>query len=96
MTLRRHNPGELLDRTLITNQRLASTVLGEHHYNGHRPHRTFGHAASLRPLPRWTTREANTVRRGGAGGLGGAPGTGYPPAVPAWHRPWLCRRSHAA
>jgi len=80
---------ELLDRILVINQRHAATVLSEYqqHYNSHRPHRTLGQAAPLRPLPERTTSEANTVRRGGAGGLGGAPGTGYPPAVPAWHRP---------
>src|SRR5690242_1570033 len=44
---------ELLDRTLIINQRHAITVLGEyqHHYNSHRPHRTLVQAAPLRPLP---------------------------------------------
>ena len=48
---------ELLDRTLIINQRHAITVLGEyqHHYNSHRPHRTLGQAAPLRPLPQRTT-----------------------------------------
>jgi putative transposase len=56
---------ELLDRTLIINQRHATTVLGEYqqHYNSHRPHRTLGQAAPLRPLPERTTSEANTVRR---------------------------------
>jgi hypothetical protein len=56
---------ELLDRTLIINQRHATTVLGEyqHHYNSHRPHRTLGQAAPLRPLPRRATSETITVRR---------------------------------
>ena len=56
---------ELLDRTLIINHRHAATVLAEyqHHYNNHRPHRTLGQAAPLRPLPQRTTSEANTVRR---------------------------------
>jgi putative transposase len=60
-TLRR----ELLDRILIINQRHAATMLREcqHHYNTHRPHRTLGQAAPLRPLPRCTTSEVNTVRR---------------------------------
>src|SRR5204863_5267502 len=37
---------ELLDRTLIINQRHATTVLSEYqcHYNSHRPHRTLGQA----------------------------------------------------
>jgi putative transposase len=63
---------ELLDRTLIINQRHATTVLGEyqHHYNSHRPHRTLGQAAPLRPLPRRARRETNTVqRRARLGGL---------------------------
>ena len=44
---------ELLDRILIINQRHAAAVLHEfeHHYNGHRPHRTLGQAAPSRPLP---------------------------------------------
>ena len=56
---------ELLDRTLIINQRHAATVLGEyqHDYNSHRPHRALGQAAPLRPLPQRTTSETNTVRR---------------------------------
>ena len=56
---------ELLDRTLIINQRHAEAVLGEyaHHYNSHRPHRTLGQAAPLRPLPQPTTSDTNIVRR---------------------------------
>jgi putative transposase len=56
---------ELLDRILIINQRHAAAVLAEyqHHYNSHRPHRTLGHAAPLRPLPQRTTSEMNIVRR---------------------------------
>ena len=56
---------ELLDRILIINQRHAATVLGEyqHHYNSHRPHRTLGQAAPLRPLPQRTTSDSNTIRR---------------------------------
>jgi hypothetical protein len=56
---------ELLGRTLIINQRHAITVLTAYaeHYNSHRPHRTLGQAAPLRPLPQPTTSETNTVRR---------------------------------
>jgi transposase InsO family protein len=56
---------ELLDRTLVINQRYAVAVLGayEHHYNSHRSHRSLGQAAPLRPLPQPTTNAANTVRR---------------------------------
>ena len=48
-TLRR----ELLDRTLICNQRHLVMVLREYEdfYNTHRPHRTLKQAAPLRPLP---------------------------------------------
>jgi putative transposase len=63
---------ELLDRTLIINQRHAITVIGEyqHHYNSHRPHRTLGQAAPLRPLPQRTTSGTHTVqRRDRLGGL---------------------------
>jgi putative transposase len=44
---------ELLDRTLIWNQRhlLHSLREFEHFYNEHRPHRTLQAAAPLRPLP---------------------------------------------
>jgi len=44
---------ELLDRTLIWNQRHLMTVLREYEdfYNTHRPHRTLHQAAPLRPLP---------------------------------------------
>ena len=54
---------ELLDRILIINQRHAAAVLAqyEHHYNTHRPHRTLGQAAPLRPLPQPTTSETNTI-----------------------------------
>jgi transposase InsO family protein len=56
---------ELLDRTLIINQRRASAALRvyEQHYNSHRPHRTLGQAAPLRPLPQRTTSHPNTVQR---------------------------------
>ena len=63
---------ELLDRTMIINQRHAATVLAEyqHHYNNHRPHRALGQAAPLRPLPQPTTNDPNTVhRRDRLGGL---------------------------
>jgi putative transposase len=44
---------ELLDRTLIWNQRHLMMVLREYEdfYNSHRPHRSLGQAAPLRPLP---------------------------------------------
>jgi len=56
---------ELLDRMLIVNQRHAAAVLREyeHHYNGHRPHRSLGQAAPLRPLADRTRTEINNVRR---------------------------------
>ena len=56
---------ELLDRILIVNQRHAAAVLHqyEQHYNDHRPHRTLGQAAPLRPLPQRTKNDASTVRR---------------------------------
>jgi putative transposase len=44
---------ELLDRTLVWNQRHLMTVLREYEdfYNTHRPHRALSRAAPLRPLP---------------------------------------------
>ena len=56
---------ELLGRILIINWRHAAAVLRtyEHHYNAHRPHRTLGQAAPLRPLPQPTTSATNTIRR---------------------------------
>jgi putative transposase len=44
---------ELLDRTLIWNQRHLMTVLREYEdsCNTHRPHRTLNQAGPLRPLP---------------------------------------------
>ena len=56
---------ELLDRILIISQRHAAAVLTEYveHYNSHRPHRTLGQAAPLRPLPRRTRSATTGVRR---------------------------------
>jgi putative transposase len=56
---------ELLDRLLIINQGHAAAALREfeRHYNDHRPHRTLGQAAPLRPLPRHTPTAIDTVRR---------------------------------
>ena len=44
---------EVLDWTLVWNQRHLMTVLREYgdFYNTHRPHRTLGQASPLRPLP---------------------------------------------
>jgi transposase InsO family protein len=56
---------ELLDRILIINQRHSAAVLTEYaeHYNSHRPHRTLGQTAPLRPLPQRTTSATKGVRR---------------------------------
>jgi hypothetical protein len=45
--------GELIDRTLIWNQRHLRDVLRDYeaHHNEHRPHRSLEQAAPLRPLP---------------------------------------------
>jgi transposase InsO family protein len=51
---------ELLDRTLIWNQRHLLHALHEFEsfYNGHRPHRALTHAAPLQPLPKPITEPA--------------------------------------
>jgi putative transposase len=57
---------ELLDRTLIWNQRHLMMVLREYEdfYNSHRPHRALDQAAPLRPLPdRVTDLDHLRVRR---------------------------------
>ncbi len=56
---------ELLDRILITNQRYATAVLTAYaqHHNSHRPHRTPGQAAPLRPHPQPGTSDTKGVRR---------------------------------
>jgi transposase len=57
---------ELLDRTLIWNQRHLMTVLREYEdfYNRHRPHRTLNQAAPLRPLPDRSTTWISSVSSG--------------------------------
>jgi transposase InsO family protein len=56
---------ELLDRILIIDQRHAAAVLleFEHHYNDHRPHRSLGQAAPLRPLPHHAPTEMRKIHR---------------------------------
>jgi transposase len=64
---------ELLDRTLIWNQRHLITVLREYEdfYNTHRPHRALNQAAPLRPLPDGVTDldHFRVQRRDRAGGV---------------------------
>ena len=63
---------ELLDRLLIINRRHAAAALRQYarHYNEHRPYRTLGQAAPLRPLPERTTVPVHRVqRRNRLGGL---------------------------
>ena len=64
---------ELLDRTLIWNQRHLMTVLLEYEdfYNTHRPHRALNQAAPRRPLPDDATDLGcfRVRRRDRAGGL---------------------------
>ncbi|MFC6019883.1 integrase core domain-containing protein [Plantactinospora solaniradicis] len=67
-TLRR----ELLGRMLIINQRQLQAALTEYvdHYNTHRPHRSLGQAAPLKPLPTTTPADnIHTLRRDRLGGL---------------------------
>ena len=64
---------ELLDRTVVWNQRHLITVLREYEdfYNTHRPHRTLKQAAPLRPLPDDVTNldQFRVRRRDRAGGV---------------------------
>ena len=64
---------ELLDRTLIWNQRHLMIVLREYEnfYNTHRPHRALNQAAPLRPLPGSVTDldHLRVKRRDHAGGV---------------------------
>ncbi|HTX66392.1 MAG TPA: integrase core domain-containing protein [Opitutaceae bacterium] len=64
---------ELLDRTLIWNQRHLMTELREYEdfYNTHRPHRALNQAAPLRPLPDGVTDldHFRVLRRDRAGGV---------------------------
>jgi putative transposase len=64
---------ELLDRTLIWNQRHLMAVLREYedHYNMHRPHRSLKQAAPMRPLPETVTDldHFRVQRRDRAGGV---------------------------
>jgi putative transposase len=63
---------ELLDRTLIINQRHAASALTtyEDHFNHHRPHRALAQAAPLRALPeRHQTATSHVHRHDRLGGL---------------------------
>jgi putative transposase len=67
-TLRR----ELLDRTLIVNERQLYHALSEYvdHYNTHRPHRSLGQAAPLGALPNPADQDSiHVLRRDRLGGL---------------------------
>jgi transposase len=56
---------ELLDRTLIWNQDHLRRILRQYeiHHNQHRPHRSLGAAAPLKPLPQPVVLEQYRVRR---------------------------------
>jgi len=64
---------ELLDRTLVWNQRHLMTVLRDYEdfYNTHRPRRALNQAAPLRPLPDGVTDldQFRVQRRDRAGGV---------------------------
>jgi putative transposase len=63
---------ELLDCTIITNQRHAASALTtyEDHFNRHRPHRALAQAAALRALPeRHQTDTSHVHRHDGLGGF---------------------------
>jgi putative transposase len=64
---------ELLDRTVVWNQRYLLHVLRDYeaHHNTHRPHRCLGQAAPLRPLPAAVT-DLDTIRVRRRDRVGGA------------------------
>ncbi|MFF1692265.1 integrase core domain-containing protein [Streptomyces sp. NPDC058257] len=62
---------ELLDRTLIVNERHLRNVLAtyETHFNTHRPHRALHQAAPLRPLPHPEDPDGRIIRHDLLGGV---------------------------
>ncbi|MGW7074697.1 integrase core domain-containing protein [Streptomyces sp. NPDC054866] len=62
---------ELLDRTLIVNERHLRNVLATYktHFNTHRPHRALCGAAPLRPLPNPVDPDGKIIRRDLLGGV---------------------------
>ena len=75
---------ELLDRTLMWNQRHLLHALREfeHFYNEHRPHRTLRAAAPLRLLPGPITilsRSCTSMSAGGTGSAAPSASTGMLP-----------------
>jgi hypothetical protein len=62
---------ELLDRTLIVNERHLGHVLAayEKHFNTHRPHRALSQAAPLRPVPDPVDPDGKVIRRELLGGV---------------------------
>jgi len=62
---------ELLDRTLIMNERHLRKVLTEYetHFNEHRPHRALNQASPLQALPDPIDADIKVTRRDRLGGL---------------------------
>jgi putative transposase len=62
---------EVLDRLLILNARHLRRVLAEYedHFTTHRPHRSLGHAAPPRALPRPKTADIKIIRHDRLGGV---------------------------
>jgi transposase InsO family protein len=62
---------EILDRTLIMNDRHLRKVLSEYedHFNRHRPHRALNQASPLRALPDPIDADIKVTRRDRLGGL---------------------------
>jgi transposase InsO family protein len=62
---------EILDRTLIMNDRHLRKVLSEYedHFNQHRPHRALNQASPLRALPDPVDADIKVTRRDRLGGL---------------------------